>query len=65
MEIDLVMCATCRSVKDGDRWLASTPELAAAIKGRSVSHGVCPNCFAVAKADLARRRAEREALTNP
>jgi sigma-B regulation protein RsbU (phosphoserine phosphatase) len=52
----LPICAYCRKVRDGeDRWHPLENYVSAHTEVQ-FNHGVCPDCFARAKEDLARRR---------
>jgi hypothetical protein len=54
----IVQCAWCKAVRIGEDWVAAPLSVFSAIDARlSVSHSICPDCTAIAGAELAERTA--------
>jgi sigma-B regulation protein RsbU (phosphoserine phosphatase) len=55
----LSICAYCRRVRDGEDCWSPLEDYLTAHAEVQFNHGICPDCFARAKEDLARRRLKR------
>jgi hypothetical protein len=48
------MCAWCNRLRIRGRWIEAAPS--SAVRGRLLTHGICPSCFEEATAHTRRAR---------